>query len=131
MIGSLNVVRNPLQNNDITPDQLNKITNHYVKKIECLCLDEFALEQRNQLFRILIEKLCVGGTLSLKFINLDLMSNKIKKSELTGQKYSSLLPLLQSCWSDQESIEIINSMPVVIKGLYYENIYSIINLEKV
>jgi len=131
MIGSLNVVRNPLQNDDIIPDQLNKITNNYVKKIQCLCLDEFSLEQRNRLLKQMVDKLCVGGTLSLKFINLNLLSNKINRSELTGQKYSSILPLLQSCWSDKESIDVINNLSVVIQGLYYDNIYSIITLEKI
>ena len=135
MIGSLNVVRTQTENktsgNEITAENLNNITNNYVKQIECLCLDEFNLSERNALMNILVQKLCIGGTLSLKFINLNLVSNKISKSELTGEKFSSLLPNLRSCLSDQESTEIIKNMPVVMKGLYYDNIYSIMSLEKI
>lgn len=135
MIGSLNVVRtqtaNKTSGNEITAENLNNITNNYVKQIECLCLDEFTLSERNVLINTLVQKLCIGGTLSLKFINLNLVSNKISKSELTGEKFSSLLPDLRSCLSDQESIEIIKNMPVVMKGLYYDNIYSIMSLEKI
>jgi len=135
MIVSLNIVRikneNDTKNNTVTPDQLNNITNNYVKQIECLCLDEFVLQDRLQILNNMVQKLCLGGTISLKFINLNLLSNKINKSELTGEKYSSILPALQSCWSDSESMEIIQKMPVIIKGLYYDNIYTIVNLEKV
>lgn len=133
MIMSLNVVRiqNNTSTNEITVDNLKNITNNYVKQIECLCLDEFTLTERNQLMAMLVQKLSIGGTLSLKFINLNLMSNKINKSELTGEKYSALLPNLKSCWSDQESMAAIQNMPIVMKGLYYDNIYSIMSLEKI
>lgn len=135
MIGSLSVVSRQTEHNasknEITIENLNNITNNFVKHIECSCLDELTLSDRNAVMNILVQKLCIGGTLSLKFINLNLVSNKIKKTELTGVKFSSLLPDLNSCWSDQESIEAIKNMPIVIKGLYYDNIYSIMSIEKI
>lgn len=136
MIGLLKVVQNPkddkkLENNEITAENLTKITNNYVKSIECLSLDEFSLLERKQVLQAMISKLCIGGTLSLKFINLDMVANKINKGELTGQKYSSILPYMKSCWSDNESIEEFKTMPVIIKGLYYDSIYSVVSLERI
>jgi len=135
MIGLLKVVQNQkddkkLENNEITAENLTKITNNYVKNIECLSLDEFSLLERKQVLQTMISKLCIGGTLSLKFINLDMVANKIHKGELTGQKYSNILPYMQSCWSDKESIEELKTMPVMIKGLYYDSIYSVMSLER-
>ena len=68
--------------------------------------------------------------MSLKFINLDLLANKIDKSEMTGQQYSKILPSVNSCWSHLESLDVIAQSKLTIQNIYYDNIYTIVKLEK-
>lgn len=134
MISLLNVVDNPQEcegkNDYITPDKLSAITNNYVKRINCICLDGFSFSDRINLLQAMVQKLCLEGELSVKFINLNLLANKIQSEHLNGEKYSKILPSIRSAWTDDEAMSIIKQLPVVISGLYYENFYSIINMEK-
>ena len=116
--------------NNIDYEGLNKVTNNYVQHIDCLCLDEFSFEERNKVLVECIKKLSIGGTLNLKFVNMDLLANKIKKCEITGQKYSQILSKTQSCWSELETQDVISQTKMLVKTIHHENIYSIITLEK-
>lgn len=135
MITNVNLVKtitadNPQGLNNISCDTLSQVTNGFVKHIDCLCLDELMIAERNQIFDTIISKLCIGGQLSLKMINLDLLANKIKKSDLTGEKLSAVLPNINSVWSDYETNYMINKYKLLVKGMYYDNIYTIYQLEK-
>ena len=135
MIQSMNLVyeindSSPKGLNNITPTDLANVTNNYVKNIDCICLDSFELKDRNQVFVNMINKLCIGGTVSIKILNPSLMANKINKSEMTGHKLSDLLASIKSVWSLEEVDDIIKQLNLNIKGLYYENLYSIYQLEK-
>lgn len=135
MIKSINVIfkkdeSNPKGLNNVEADALGAITNNYVQHIDCLELDKFVIADRHKVFVSCIQKLAVKGTMSLKFINLDLLANKIEKSEMTGQQYSKILPSINSCWSHLESLDVISQTKLSIKNLYYDNIYTIIKLEK-
>lgn len=135
MIKNINLVKeinetNPKGMNNVNIETLSQVTNNFVEHIDCLCLDELPVEVRNQVFPMILSKLCIGGTLSLKTINLRLLANKIKKSELTGDKLSAMLPQINSVWSDNETSDLINKYGLVIKGMYYDQIYTIFQLEK-
>ena len=135
MIKHLNLVKNTVEQspnglNNVSYEDFKKITNSYVNHIDCSCLDEFDFETRKDVLVSCIHKLCIGGTLSLRFINMDLLANKIKKSEMTGKKYSEILPMLNSCWSEIEISDVISQTKLTINKMYYDNIYSIITLEK-
>jgi hypothetical protein len=135
MIKSINLVKeinetNPKGMNNVNIETLPQVTNSFVEHIDCLCLDELVLPARNQVFPMLLSKLCIGGSLSLKIINMGLLANKIKKSELTGDKLSTILPHINSVWSDHEINDYINKYNLLVKGMYYDNIYTIYQLEK-
>tara|TARA_A100001201_G_scaffold134699_1_gene122485 strand:+ start:1550 stop:1963 length:414 start_codon:yes stop_codon:yes gene_type:complete len=135
MIKSINVVfakndDSPKGLNNVNPEELNAITNNYVQHIDCLDLDKFTMSDRHKVFVACIHKLCINGTMQLKFINLDLLANKIDKGEMTGQQYSKLLPSFNSCWSHLESMDVISQSNLSIANCFYDNIYTIIKLEK-
>lgn len=134
MIKHLNIIKNQEDSkeglNNIDYNSLTNITNNYVQHIDCICLDEFTFDERTKVLVECIKKLAIGGTINLKFINMNLLANKIYKSEITGKKYSELLPKLYSCWSEIEINDVISQTKMIIKNVHYENIYSLITLEK-
>lgn len=135
MINNLNLVESINDNtpqglNNITVEQLDKITNNFVSHIDCICLDEFNSEMRKKVIVMIHHKLCINGTMNLKFINLDLLANKIQKGETTGEKFSELLPKIKSIWSEIEINDVVSQLPVKIINAYYDNIYTILKLEK-
>lgn len=136
MINNLNIIKDITQSdsypglNNIDLYNLQKITNNYVEHIDCICLDEFLLKERYEVFNTIYNKLSIGGTVSLKFMNLNLLSLKIDKLEITGEKLSNILPLVNSAWSEPEYLDIIEKFKLKLNNIYYENIYTIISLEK-
>lgn len=136
MIANLNVVKNIDENspkglNNIDSQHLGQITNNYVNHIDCLCLDELSFEDRNSLFVTMVSKLAIGGTLSIKFINLSLLGLKIEKLEITGEKFSSIFKNVSSAWSEPEYLDIINQLKLKVNNVYFDHIYTVANLEKV
>ena len=110
MIKNLNIVKsindqNPQNLNNIDPEKLNAVTNGFVENIDCICLDEFTLKDRNNLMVAMSHKLAAKGSISLKILNLNLLSNQINKCAITGAKLSTILPDVQSVWSDQEMLQ--------------------------
>ena len=89
MIKNINVVfkaddeNNPKGLNNVDLDQLSSITNNYVEHIDCVELDKFTITDRHKLFVTAIQKLAIKGVMQLKFINLDLLANKVSKTEMT------------------------------------------------
>lgn len=135
MIKSVNVVykldkNNPEGLNNIDKDKLKQITNNYIEHIDCTELDRFVIADRHDVFVACVQKLGIKGTLTLKFINLDLLGNKIEKAELTGQQYSKLLPNINSCWSHLETMDAISQSSLQLNNMYYDNIYTVLKLEK-
>jgi hypothetical protein len=135
MIANLNVVKHiddtaPKGLNNIDIENIHKITNNYVNHIDCLCLDDLTFDQRNHLFVTMINKLCLGGTISIKFINLSLLASKIEKLEITGEKFSKIFQNIFSAWSEPEYLDIINQMKLKVNNIYFDQIYTIATLEK-
>lgn len=136
MIKNLNIVKtiddtnNPNNLNNIDPDKLNGITNGFVENIDCICLDEFNIKDRNSLMVAMTHKLSAKGSISLKILNLNLLANQISKCAITGEKLSTVLPNIQSVWSDQECDDVLSQLNLKVKGKYYDYIYTIYQLEK-
>lgn len=137
MIKNINVVfdlkndKNPKGLNNADLNTLSSITNNYVENIDCIELDKFDIAERHKVLVTAIQKLAIRGVIQLKFINLDLLGNKISKTEMTGQQYSKLLPNINSCWSHLECLDVISQSKLKIQNIYYDNVYTIIKLEKV
>lgn len=135
MIKSVNVVyeinkNSPTGLNNVDKDKLKSITNNYVEQIDCIDLDKFTMSDRHDVFVACLHKLAIKGIMTLKFINLDLLANKIEKAELTGQQYSKLLPNINSCWSHLEAMDAISQSSLQLNNMYYDHIYTILKLEK-
>jgi|TARA_B100000073_G_scaffold224792_1_gene187289 hypothetical protein len=135
MIKNLNVVdviddSNPKNMNNIDAEQLKGVTNGFVEHIDCLCLDQLELKERNDLIVLMSNKLSNKGVLSLKILNLNLLANQIDKGGINGQKLSEILPHIKSVWSTQECDDVINQLNLKTKGMYYDYIYTIYQLEK-
>jgi len=135
MIKNLNIVdsindSNPKNMNNIDLEQLKSVTNGFVGNIDCICLDQFDLKTRNELMVIMAQKLSSKGVIALKVLNLNLLASQIDKCGITGQKLSEILPQINSAWSDQECDDVISQLNLKIKGMYYDYIYTIYQLEK-
>lgn len=135
MIKNINIVQsinesNPAGLNNVAVDSVGQITNNFVAHIDCICLDEMTLADRNNLFAIMTQKLCLGGKLFIKIINPFLLANKITKNELSGDKLSNLLATIHSCWYETDCVDIFKQTNMNIESIYYDNIYTIYNLEK-
>lgn len=135
MIKNINLVKSIDQDsppglNNVPVDALPQITNNFVEHIDCLCLDEIELSRRNNIFITMTQKLCLNGKLTIKIVNPYLLANKINKAELYGPKLSSLIMALQSVWSESECSDIFKQTGLSIENIYYDNIYTIYNLEK-
>ena len=135
MIKNLNIVdsindSNPKNMNNVDLEQLKTITNGFVENIDCICLDQFDLKSRNELMVTMTQKLSSKGAIALKVLNLNLLASQIDKCGITGQKLSEILPQINSAWSDQECSDVINQLNLKIKGMYYDYIYTIYQLEK-
>ncbi len=116
--------------NNVTPEELGKITNSFVENIDCICLDTFDVPMRNSVFTTMVSKLCKSGVLNIKILNLNLLSNKINKAEIDGIKFSGILSKMQSAWSDEEVNSVISQTNLKIGAMYYDDIYTIYKLEK-
>ena len=135
MIKNLNIVdsindSNPKNMNNVDLEQLKTITNGFVENIDCICLDQFDLKSRNELMVTMTQKLSSKGVIALKVLNLNLLASQIDKCGITGQKLSEILPQINSAWSDQECSDVISQLNLKIKGMYYDYIYTIYQLEK-
>lgn len=136
MINEINVISAAEQEvsgyNNILVQNIPEITNGYVKSIICNCLDTLSFNDRNILFLELLNKLCINGVMSIKFVSLSLLPNKIISGDLTGQKISEILPTMNSCWSHNDFSELmISSKGYVISKLFNDYIYTVASIQKV
>jgi hypothetical protein len=135
MIDSLNIVINDNDfiqgSNNIKVQDINQITNGFVKNIVCLSIDEVASESRNMFFVELIKKLSPGGSLTIKYLNTFLLAKKIKNSNINGETFAKVVSNVKSAWMEGDLFSILSSIEncQLIK-LYSEDIYSISVIEK-
>lgn len=135
MIHEINIIAHPSQTvegyQNVPLDQLVSITNGYVKSIICNCLDYLPFEQRRALFLELINKICIEGTLTLRFLNASLLPNKIISGDITGQKLSEIITNIVSCWSENEFQEALQQTHnCSISKLFHEQVYTVVSIQK-
>lgn len=135
MINQVNIVISPEQAidgyNNVLVENVPAITNGYVQNIICNILDQLSFDHRNQIFVESLKKLSFGGSLLLKFVNLSLLPNKIISGDITGQKFSEILPGLQSCWSENEFTQIMSQIKGYnISKMYHDMIYTVVTIQR-
>lgn len=136
MINEINVISAADQEvsgyNNISVQHIPGLTNGYVKSIICNCLDTLSFNDRNMLFLELLNKLCINGVLTVKFVSLSLLPNRIISGDLTGQKFSEILHDMNSCWSHNDFSELmIRSKGCVVSKLFNDHIYTVASIQKV
>lgn len=135
MINQANIIIDPKQALDgysnILVSDIGAVTNGYVQNLICNVLDQLTFDQRNQVFVEALKKLCDGGVLTTKFMNLSLLPNKINSGDITGQKLSEILISIQSCWSENEFSMIMSQMKgYSITKLFHDMIYTVVTIQK-
>jgi hypothetical protein len=135
MIQEINVIAHPSQSvegyQNVPLDQLGGITNGFVRSIICNCLDYLPFEQRQVLFSELINKICIDGTLTLRFLNASLLPNKITSGDITGEKLSEIISNISSCWSENEFQRVVQQLNnCSISKLFYEQVYTVVSIQK-
>ena len=116
--------------NNVPVNQLQIISNGYVEKMTCYCLDNLVMEDRNRVFGEAVKKIKVGGVMNLRFAALDLIQKQIASDNLTSQKYSEALPAMQSIWSEKDFHNVVDQIGYVLDSQYYEGINIVATIKK-
>ena len=134
MIKEMNIVMVEEQNiegvNNVPVQQITVVSNGYVEKMSLYCLDNMVLTDRNKVFAECSKKITVGGELQTRFVNLDLIPKQIKNGDLTSDKYSVVLPSVQSIWSENDFKRQVQQIGYEIKNMHYEGIYTVATITK-
>lgn len=136
MIKHLNIIYDKEtagQSDTISIFDIDKIINGSVQNITCTCLDRLKYSDRKKIVIELIHKIAMNGSLSLKFLNLDLIGNKIKKKELNGEKFSNIIISAISAWDYAECTEFVSSLSkdILIENIGFDNTHTVIQLKKI
>lgn len=135
MIKHLNIVYDQdsaQEPNTVPVSAVDNVINGSVQNISCTCLDKLEYDNRKQFVIKLIHKIAMNGSLSLQFLNLDILGNKIKKKELNGKKFSDIIANTRSIWDHAESVEFLSSIgkEIVIESLGFDNTNTVVQLKK-
>lgn len=135
MINQINIITDATHAvegyDNVSVTDVQHITNGYVQHITCNILDQVDFSGRNQLFVELLRKLCPKGEIVVKFFNLSLLPNKILSGDITGQKFSDMLPSLQSCWSETDFTQLVSQLKgYAITKLFHDMTYTVVTIQK-
>lgn len=134
MIKEMNVVMVEEQNiegvNNVPVNQIGIVSNGYVEKMSLYCLDNMVLSDRNKVFAECCKKIKVGGEIQTRFVNLDLIPKQIRSGDLTSDKYSAVLPSIQSVWSESDFRRGVQEMGYEVQSMHYEGIYTVATITK-
>ena len=80
--------------NNVPVNQLQIISNGYVEKMTCYCLDNLIIEDRNKVFSEAIKKVKVGGVMNLAFMTVMTVFMILEKIPDYGKYISKPLSLI-------------------------------------
>jgi|SaaInlV_125m_DNA_1040241.scaffolds.fasta_scaffold73478_2 hypothetical protein len=134
MIKEMNIVMVEEQNiegvNNVPVAQIGIVSNGYVEKMSLYCLDNMVLSDRNKVFAECCKKTKVGGEIQIRFVNLDLIPKQIRSGDLTSDKYSAVLPSIQSVWSENDFKRSVQETGYEVDSMHYEGIYTVATITK-
>lgn len=134
MIKEMNIVIVDEQNiegvNNVPVAQIGIVSNGYVEKMSLYCLDNMVLSDRNKVFVECCKKIKIGGEIQTRFVNLDLIPKQIRSGDLTSDKYSAVLPSIQSVWSESDFKRNVQEMGYEVDSMHYEGIYTVATITK-
>ena len=134
MIKEMNIVMVEEQNiegvNNVPVAQIGIVSNGYVEKMSLYCLDNMVLSDRNKVFAECCKKTKVGGEIQIRFVNLDLIPKQIRSGDFTSDKYSAVLPSIQSVWSENDFKRSVQETGYEVDSMHYEGIYTVATITK-
>jgi len=116
--------------NNVPVAQIGIVSNGYVEKMSLYCLDNMVLSDRNKVFAECCKKTKVGGEIQIRFVNLDLIPKQIRSGDLTSDKYSAVLPSIQSVWSENDFKRSVQETGYEVDSMHYEGIYTVATITK-
>lgn len=117
--------------NNITVDDLLKITNGTCNEIICSILDYYPYDERISLLANLCKKLSNLGLLTIKFIDASKICKDVIKGNCSSQFLSSLVNKYKSFFLEHDITELVSQIDSMrIYKTYNDNINSIIVLQK-
>lgn len=116
--------------NNVPVNQIGIVSNGYVEKMSLYCLDNMVLSDRNKVFAECCKKIKVGGEIQTRFVNLDLIPKQIRSGDLTSDKYSAVLPSIQSVWAESDFRRGVQEMGYEVQSMHYEGIYTVATITK-
>ena len=112
-------------------ENISQITNGYVNNIVFTNIDKLEQDNRDKVFMELCNKLSRGGSMTVKFLNPEALSHKIKNGNVSGNTFSSLVHNLKSSWMETDFLGLISSLRgFVLSKHIREDVYSIVVIEK-
>jgi len=115
----------------INISNINLISNGSSENILCDCLDLFPLSERISLTNGLLKKLCVGGKLRLKFINLKLFAKNCYLDKIDENKINAIVSNVKSLVDDSHLEQILsNNRNFVIQSIVYDGLSEDVILER-
>lgn len=134
MIKEMNVIYHESQQidgvNNVPVNQLQIISNGYVEKMTLYCMDNMVASDRMTVCSEAAKKIKVGGEMLVRFTNLDLVQKQIASGDLTSDKYSAILPTIQSVWSEKDFHSWLDSIGYDLDSQHYEGIYTVATIRK-
>ena len=116
---------------NVSVDIVKKITNGTCSEIICSILDQLNASSRIELINILTKKVENLGFITLKFINTTKICKDLIKGNSNSQYLSNIVENSKSLFVDSDMIDILSKIDnISIQKTYYDNIYSIIVLQK-
>lgn len=116
---------------NISVDMVKKVTNGTCSEIICSILDKISLSERVELVNILSKKIENLGFLTLRFINATKICKDIIKGNSNSQHLSTIVENSKSLFMDSDMLDMLLKIDnISIHKMYYENIYTIIVLQK-
>jgi hypothetical protein len=115
MIGQVNITIDQSTDeiagyNNINYKQLSSITNGYVESIIFTTIDKLDPKDRNGILVECLKKLTPGAQLTVRFLNLVLLANRVKASYIDGDKFADIIKNLNSFWTESDFMGLISSM---------------------
>jgi hypothetical protein len=96
--------------NNVDVRQLSSITNGYVESIIFTTIDKLDNNNRSTIFIESLKKLSHGGQLTVRFLNLILLSSRLKDNYIDGPKLANLIKGCQSFWTESDFLGVISAI---------------------
>jgi hypothetical protein len=117
--------------NNVSIEDIQKITNGYVNNMVFTCIDKIPQKIRNDVFENVLKKLSHGGTLTLKYVNPHNIAHRIKNNTLQAEQFSSIAHNIVSCWMEPDFLSLLSNYDgYKISKHYYDDIFCVSVIEK-